>query len=68
MWTESSTPDLRPFLFFGSSSSDDCWGIKIERQDEIIAFHHHMEDHYEIVGKNIIDVFLADYARYDELE
>jgi len=27
MWAEWKTPDLRPFLFFGSSSGDDCWGI-----------------------------------------
>ncbi len=68
MWAEWKTPDLRPFLFFGSSSGDECWGINHQRSDEIIAFHHHMEDHYEIVGTDIVQVFREDYARYDELE
>jgi hypothetical protein len=68
MWGEWKTPDLRPFLFFGSSSGDDCWGINHRQSDEIIAFHHHMEDHYEIVGTDIVQVFREDYARYDELD
>lgn len=68
MWTEWRTPDLRPFLFFGSSSGDEFWGINHRRPDEIIAFHHHMEDHYEIVGTDIAQVFREDYARYDQLE
>ncbi|MCO6454559.1 MAG: SMI1/KNR4 family protein [Pirellulaceae bacterium] len=68
LWTAWKTPDLRPFLFFGSSSADACWGINLRRPDEIIAFHHQMEDHYEIVGSEIVQVFREDYARYDELD
>lgn len=67
IWTELDEPDLRPFLFFGSSSGDDLWGINFRQPDKIIAFHHHMEDHYEIVGTDIVQVFCEDYARYDEL-
>jgi hypothetical protein len=66
MWTEWRKPDLRPFLFFGSSSGDDLWGISLQRPDEVIAFHHHMEDHHEIVGTNIVQVFREDDAQYDE--
>ncbi|MEZ6138732.1 MAG: SMI1/KNR4 family protein [Pirellulaceae bacterium] len=67
MWSEWSIPDLRPFLFFGSSSCDDYWGINFRQPDKIIAFNHHMEDHYEIVGTDIVQVFREDYERYDGL-
>ena len=65
MWTEFKTPDLRPFVFFGSSSGDDCWGINLHRRNDIIAYHHNMENQYEIVGTDIIEVYRADYARYE---
>ena len=67
MWTEFKIPDLRPFIFFGSSSGDHCWGINPQRASEIIAYHHNMEDQYEVVGTDIIEVYRADYARYEEL-
>jgi hypothetical protein len=35
---------------------------------EIIAYHHHMGEEYEIVGSNIMDVWKTDYARYDEID
>lgn len=50
-----------------SSSGDDSWGINLQHPYEIIAYHHHMGDRYEIVGSNIVDVWKADYARYDEI-
>lgn len=56
--------DLKPYIFFGSSSGDETWGINWRRPDEIIAFHHHMEGDYEIVGASIVEVYKADYARY----
>lgn len=68
MWVEFVVPDLRPFLFFGLSSGDDWWGINWQRFGEIIAYHHNMEDQYEVVGSDIIEVYRADYARYEELE
>ena len=66
LWTEFKTLDLRPYVFFGSSSGDECWGINIHRPNEIIAYHHHMEDAYEVVGSDIIEVYRADYARYED--
>lgn len=65
LWAEFDTPDLRPFVFFGSSSGDENWGINLWRPEEVIAFHHHMEDQYEIVGSSIMDVYQADYKKYD---
>lgn len=57
--------DLRPYVFFGYSGGDECWGINWQRADETIAYHHHMEDQYEIVGADILGLYRADYARYD---
>ena len=67
MWAEFSTPDLRPFIFFGCASGGETWGINTQGPSEVIAYHHHMEDQYEVVGGDILDVFRADYARYEEL-
>jgi hypothetical protein len=64
MWTEFQTPDLRPFVFFGSASGDEVWGISPQRPDEVIAYHHHMEDEYAIAGSDILDVWHNDYAKY----
>ena len=68
MWVEFAIPDLRPFLFFGLSSGDDRWWINWQRPGEIIAYHYNMEDQYEVVGSDIIEVYRADYARYEEFE
>ncbi|HEX4327159.1 MAG TPA: SMI1/KNR4 family protein [Burkholderiales bacterium] len=58
--------DLTPFIFFGSSSADELWGIRWRDGSEIIAFHHHMEGEYEVVGSDIESVYKADYARYPD--
>ncbi|MFC5740812.1 SMI1/KNR4 family protein [Dyella tabacisoli] len=46
-WTEfkGTWPDLdlSPYVFFGSSSADELWGIRCDGTDEVIAFHHNME-------------------------
>jgi len=64
MWTELQTPDLRPFVFFGCGSGDAAWGISLQRPDQIIAYHHHMEDCYEVVGSDIMKVWRDDYKKY----
>jgi hypothetical protein len=55
---------LGDYVFFGSSSGDESWGINWKREGEIIAYHHHMEN--EFVGDTIVEVYLADYAKYDD--
>lgn len=55
--------DLKPFVFFGSSMSDDLWGINWMQPGQVIAFHHHMEGAYEVAGKTILDVYRADFTR-----
>ena len=67
LWTEVTSPNLKSFVFFGSSSGGEFWGINTLQPTEIIAYHHGMGDEYERVGSNILDVWLADYALYDEV-
>jgi hypothetical protein len=67
MWSEFERPDLKPFIFFGFSSGDEAWGISTGGQSQIIAYHHHMEQEFQVVGSDIIEVFKADYARNGEL-
>lgn len=67
-WTEFKETwpelDLTPYVFFGLSCADEFWGIRCDGSDEIIAFHHHMEGAYEVVGRSILAVYEADYSRY----
>jgi len=56
--------NFRPFVFFGSSSADEVWGIDWKTGTEILSYHHHMEDEYEVVGTTISEVWIEDYARY----
>ena len=60
--------DFRPYIFFGSSSGDDCWGINWQKGGEIIAYHHNMEGQYEVVASDIIELYQADYTRYDKIQ
>lgn len=59
--------DLSPYIFFGSSSADEMWGINWKGTEQIIAFHHHMEGEFEVVGSNIVEVYKADYKHYGEV-
>ena len=59
--------DLSPFIFFGSSSVDEMWGINWKGPEQIIAFHHHMEGEFEVVGSNIVEVYKADFKRYGDV-
>jgi cell wall assembly regulator SMI1 len=52
--------DLSSFIFFGSSSADECWGMSASDPKKIIAYHHHMEDEFEYAGSDILQVYLAD--------
>lgn len=68
---EAPSPDFRSFVFFGSSSGGHWWGIRHEPPHDIIVWHHHMLDEefdYEAVGATILEVYLNDFAIYDELD
>jgi hypothetical protein len=56
--------DFTSFLFFGSSSAGESWGIRWRGPTEVIAYHHHMEDEYDILGAEILTVYQQDYSRY----
>jgi hypothetical protein len=59
--------DFRAYVFYGFSSADECWGISTEGQEQIIAYQHGMGDAFENLGTSILDIYRADYARYDDL-
>lgn len=58
--------NFKNYLFFGSSSSDEIWGINLDNETEIIAYHHHMEDEYEIAGNDISQVYINDQESFRE--
>jgi hypothetical protein len=61
LWADVKQPNLKAFVFFGSSSGDEFWAINIEQPTEIIAYHHNMGDQYEVVGSSILEIWRADY-------
>lgn len=70
-WTEfrETWPelDLSPFVFFGSSGSDELWGIRWrDGPEEVIAFHHGMEGEIEVRGPDIISVYRDDFSIYGD--
>lgn len=65
---DQSRPDLRRFVFFGSSSADEWWALHVERPTEIIVYTPRMGGEYEVVGTDVIDVWREDYALYGEVE
>jgi len=66
-WPEilSTSPDFSRFVFFGMSSTDEVWGMRLDAPFEIIRYHHSMIAEYEIAGRDILDIYKADLAQYD---
>jgi cell wall assembly regulator SMI1 len=60
--------DFTPYVFFGSSSADEVWGVAWNRPVQIIAYHHLMEGTFEIAGTDILDVYRRDYSSYEGLD
>ncbi len=60
--------DLSKFLFFGMSGGDEFWGINLENNNEIVVYHHTMQDQYELIGNSILKIYLDDQVLYDEIE
>ena len=58
--------NFKNYLFFGNSSKDESWAINLNNETEIIAYHHHMEDEYEIVGNDIFEVYINDQNSFHE--
>ena len=58
-------PDLKPYVFFGSSSADEAWGIRCEPPNEVIAYHHSMGSGFIEVGQDIVQVYLDDIQLYE---
>lgn len=59
--------DFSNYLFYGSSCRDEFWAINLSNKYEVIAYHHHMEDEYEIVGSNIFEVYIKDQENFVEV-
>ena len=57
-------PDFSGFVFFGSSGGDAHWGVGLETDSPIIAYHHNMGKRYEIAGTDVIQVYLDDQKAY----
>jgi hypothetical protein len=59
--------DLSQFIFFGSTTADECLGHGLSEPTRIIRYHHHMEKEFEPAGANILEAYLADMAKWREI-
>lgn len=66
-WQLDSGVDLSKYLFFGFSSADEVWGINMNNESEFIAYHHSMGAEFEFAGSNVMQIYNADLALYNEL-
>ena len=56
---------LRGYLFFGSSSGDEFWGINYKSEDKLVSFHHSYEDGPEPIDcHTILELFSDDQRKY----
>lgn len=58
--------DPTEFIFFGYSSADEVWGIRIKAPNDIIEYHHNQEGDVIRLGKDVIDVFRNDFLKYED--
>jgi len=57
-------PDLRDYVFFGSSSADENWGMRLRPPYDLVAYHHHMGSDYETLGNDLVAIFRGDQLQY----
>jgi hypothetical protein len=53
-------PDFSGYVFFGSSTADLNWAISTKGPEHVIAYHHHMEDRFDVLDGSILDAFAQD--------
>jgi len=58
--------DPTDFIFFGYSSADEVWGIRIDAPHEVIEYHHNQEDEVTRLGEDVFEVFRNDFQKYDD--
>jgi SMI1 / KNR4 family (SUKH-1) len=59
---EGVCPDLKPFIFFGTSHVN--WAIRIKQPHLLIAYHYHMLDRFEVVGYDILQLYQDEHVRF----
>lgn len=64
-WKPTGTDPLM-YVFFGYSSGDEVWGIKIQAPHEVIEYHHNQEDELTHLGSDIIDIYKCDFQKYED--
>ncbi len=58
--------DPTDFIFFGYSSADEVWGIRIDAPHDVIEYHHGQEDEVTYLGPDVIKVFRNDFQKYGD--
>lgn len=58
--------DPTDFIFFGYSSADGVWGIRIDAPHDVIEYHHNQEDEVARLGQDVLKVFQNDFQKYDD--
>jgi hypothetical protein len=58
--------DPTDFIFFGYSSADEVWGIRIEAPHDVIEYHHGQGDELTRLNEDVFKIFRDDFQKYDD--
>ena len=58
--------DPTEYIFFGSSSASEFWGIRIDPPHDVIGYHHNQEDELDRLGQDVLEVFRNDFEKYED--
>lgn len=64
--TFPNSPDFSNFIFFGMSSGDEAWAIN-QTDGAIISYHHSMGSEFQMVGRDILQLYVQDFSQYEEV-
>jgi SMI1 / KNR4 family (SUKH-1) len=60
--------DFRDYVFFGSSSADESWAIRLDGHGSILVYHHHLGDAVDWRDADIPALFLRDQQDLIEID
>lgn len=62
---KSAGIEPREFIFFGFTSADEVWGIRVNAPHDVIEYHHGQEELLTQLGEDLLEIFRNDFQKYE---
>ncbi len=62
---KSAGIDLTEFIFFGFTSADEIWGIRVSAPHDVIEYHHNQDEQLTHLGGDLLEIFRNDFQKYE---